>query len=591
MSLTKEQLVAVEAKGSAYIDACPGSGKTRVVVARLLRELERVRASPRKVACITYTNVAVDEIERRLGMLSSSEDRARLQVSTIHGFCLTNILRRFPHHIPGYGPSFRVVGPQDSGYQDAARRALKAHGLSGGAARFRYVGRGTDGRPSIDRSAGLTPAVVEAFWGHLREQGAIDFPSIVYFSAWILAMNPRIVRLLGARFASIVVDEFQDTSDLQVEILTRVAHESMTTFFLVGDKNQSIYGFQGARPKLMAQFAAAVGCQTNYPLSKNFRSTEAIIDDAERICPRSPRMRGKQSKLPVLPVSWVCADTAGAAVVDHFLPRVQKAGIAYADTAILASTAGPLKAVAKRIRGAGLTAAGGAVRPYAVYNHFTLICESVCGYASSRHPEGLGPMRRAVTRMLEEGGALAGSTWPRTQSMVCVALADAAVNLSLSHPGALEWCHGFSEVAWKILQNHGLVLPNQSNLLEPGRRELHAHLQNRPGITTSEMGWFAAPADRGRLNLLTIHGAKGSEFDAVAIIDLHEGRLPHRSARTLHDRDEERRKLYVAVTRARRLLMYVFDVSDSRNQPSSFLDFLSDRPGVQLGARRDGAAR
>jgi DNA helicase II / ATP-dependent DNA helicase PcrA len=113
MKLTDEQRAAVIEPGNVMLVACPGSGKTRAIVAKLLRAVEAVRGTPRRVACITYTNAAVHEIEQRLRTYGSTGDEELCDVSTIHSFCLNNILRHFFWKLPECRNGF-VVLPSDS---------------------------------------------------------------------------------------------------------------------------------------------------------------------------------------------------------------------------------------------------------------------------------------------------------------------------------------------------------------------------------------------------------------------------------------------------------------------------------------------
>lgn len=102
MRLTDEQSLAVNEDGNLLLTACPGSGKTRTLIAKAVREIERLRGSPRRVCCITYTNSAAQEIEQRASLEMQEGDELHLSVSTIHAFCLQEVLRPYGWLLPDY---------------------------------------------------------------------------------------------------------------------------------------------------------------------------------------------------------------------------------------------------------------------------------------------------------------------------------------------------------------------------------------------------------------------------------------------------------------------------------------------------------
>ena len=128
------------------------------------------------------------------------------------------------------------------------------------------------------------------FWRLCRDQGYIDFCTLLYYSFWLIRKYPEIADGIASRYALVLVDEFQDTTDLQVEILSEIAARGRSRFFLVGDPYQSIYGFAGARPELADVFADRIDARRDLSLSGNFRSSKPVIADAERLFARVPAM-------------------------------------------------------------------------------------------------------------------------------------------------------------------------------------------------------------------------------------------------------------------------------------------------------------
>ena len=182
-----------------------------------------------------------------------------------------------------------------------------------------------DGKPvgiGIERGA-LTPEVATAYWKRIREAGFVDFANIIYYSLLLLRKRPEILSHVSAKFAWILVDEFQDTTDLQVEILALIAGKNRT-LLLVGDPCQSIFGFAGARPDLAEQFAERIEARTDKQLSGNFRSSLPIIAHANTLYARTPPMTavGCSKKHTEQPV-WQHGASAFTVITDYFLPALE----------------------------------------------------------------------------------------------------------------------------------------------------------------------------------------------------------------------------------------------------------------------------
>lgn len=129
MKLTEEQRGAVRCDEDVMLTACPGSGKTRVIVSKMSGAIDAVRDTPRGVACITYTNAAVREIEARLRHHIQPGDEQYFDICTIHSFCLNHIFRSFCHLIPGYKHGFKVLTPDSADFEEHAAAVLASHGM------------------------------------------------------------------------------------------------------------------------------------------------------------------------------------------------------------------------------------------------------------------------------------------------------------------------------------------------------------------------------------------------------------------------------------------------------------------------------
>jgi DNA helicase-2/ATP-dependent DNA helicase PcrA len=581
MKLTNEQKEAVRWEENAMLTACPGSGKTRVIISKLSRAIDTVRDTPRAVACITYTNAAVHEIEARLRHHIQPGDDRYFDVGTIHSFCLNHIFRCFCHLIRGYKRGFKVLTPESADFEGHVTAVLAAHGRP--APRFTdledfaQLRVSPDGQPvgyGIERG-GLTPEIAKEFWKRTREAGFIDFASIIYYTFELLRRRPEILSYISAKFAWMLVDEFQDTTDLQVEILSLIASTKRTRFFLVGDPCQSIFRFAGARPDLADEFAARIAARTDLMLSGNFRSSVPIIDHANLLYPRTPAMTavGAAKDFTETP-EWRQGASAFDAIIDYFLPALDALDIPYGEAAILAPTWFSLLHLGRQLREYGISIVGPGARPYRRNRQFAPLAEQACGYMMEPRPEAIGAIERTLfNTIVDITGRASFDIFSYAGRVAVFRLIYEAQALQGAHAGAISWLEAAARGFTRILIEEGYLSRAEQDLFSRSVEEMKADMRNNrvdlENLTIDDLGIYANP--EAALKLSTLHNAKGREYQAVAMMDLHEGRIPFYQARTAEEFEEAKRLFYVGVTRAKRILLYVTDNSNPRNRPSRFL--------------------
>ena len=257
--LTAQQRAAVDYPDNLLLTACPGSGKTRTLIAKLVYELEAIRQTPRAICCITYTNTAVEEIEHRaLEQLNPGDDQ-HVFVSTIHSFCLNEIVRPFGWLRPDFRASRQVLTREDPKFEEIVRHA------AGQVNYFNLQARDFDDFESIALNAAgkligmatKNEAVARAapfYWQRCRDLDYVDFGTIVYEAYELIRDYPMIKKALGAKFRWFLIDEFQDTSELQIEILSLIFYAGRYKFFIVGRPGPINFRLRwrapGARPAL-----------------------------------------------------------------------------------------------------------------------------------------------------------------------------------------------------------------------------------------------------------------------------------------------------------------------------------------------------
>ncbi|MCC6076837.1 ATP-dependent helicase [Pseudomonas sp. GCM10022188] len=579
MRLTDEQKTAVAHDGNLLLTACPGSGKTRTLIAKAVREIEELRGSPRRVCCITYTNSAAQEIEQRASLQMQDGDATHLSVSTIHAFCLQEILRPYGWLLPEFSGVMRVLTRDNPDFEEIANHAAAQVGLRQLKLReyddFESLSVNAAGE-LIGQSAQNTAVSMASpyFWRRCAELGYIDFCSIIYRSYRILRDHPRVANSLCSKFAWFLVDEFQDTTELQIEILRQLYDAGGSKFFLVGDLAQSIYAFTGARPELVVPFGEYINARTDLTLSQNFRSSAHVVDHAERLFPRNPAMSavGKYHAFQAEPV-LIRNVTAFEAITEYFLPILDEHGIGLGDATILGKDWASLSNLSRQLRSFGTPVVGPGARPYRRSRLFATLAEQLCGAIVETQADTMRQLERAVFHAVQEiTGQPRFDVFSHEGRVLIIRLLRAA-RRHAAHDGALIWLDNVSQETGKLMYEAGLIDLVQSGLFYASVQEMKMDMDRQQVDTANlrieDLGLFASPTKALRLS--TIHYAKGREYAAVALIGLRQGSFPHFYATSPDAILSEKRLFYVGVTRAERVLMYVSERDRWSNPPSHFL--------------------
>lgn len=579
-NLTPQQAAAVEHGGNMMLTACPGSGKTRTLIAKLVKEIEGVRGSPKQICCITYTNTAVQEIEQRTREQMQPDDERHFVVSTIHAFCLNDVVRPFGWLRPDLAAGRRILIRENPDFDlicgVAAERVNLLQLAPIDLDAFENLALDSNGQ--IVGQAAENEAVARAapyFWAECQARGYITFSSIIYGAYQLLRDYPDLAAGLCARYPWFLIDEFQDTTELQIEILRLLNRTGRSRFFAVGDLAQSIFGFTGARPELVEPFAIAIGARTDLSLFGNFRSSQRVVNHAERLFARVPAMvaLGPDHGYPVEPF-LVRGVSTFAAITEHFLPALEAQGIPLGSATILAKDWGSLIALSRRLRDFQVPVVGPGARPYRRSRLFAALAEQLCGAVTDPNPQTTHQLERALFHALQElTGNARLDVFSYDGRRVIIRLLREAERLAALQEGAVAWLDTMSASTGRILQDADYVGAQQAGLFFASVQEMKADMARQnidtANLSIDDLGLFASPTRALRLS--TIHYAKGREYDAVALIGLRRGSFPHFRAQSADAIEAEKRQFYVGVTRARKLLMYVAEQDNWNNPPSMFL--------------------
>lgn len=279
--LNPEQEKAIYNENSILLIACPGSGKTRTITYKIAYELSKLESNKQYIVAITYTNRAADEIKERIELLGV--DTEQLWIGTIHSFCVEWILKPYHMYIEELRFGYDIINTNDTEnylvslcasystpkkkitYWDCLCYCFTSEGLKINCT-----------KPTIKETVEL---IIRDYYQNLKEKHEIDYELILYYSYCLLKENKSICKTLSNIFPYILIDEYQDTKELQYMILGAILKTGKENkAFIVGDPNQSIYGNLGGFPMDKDQLESVTGLYYDeLSLSNNYRSSSLLV--------------------------------------------------------------------------------------------------------------------------------------------------------------------------------------------------------------------------------------------------------------------------------------------------------------------------
>lgn len=594
--LNHEQHTAVTLPNqSALILAGAGSGKTRVLTTRIAWLVSTGQVSPQGILAVTFTNKAAREMLLRLSAMLSINMHG-LWMGTFHGLC--NRMLRIHHREALLPQTFQILDSADQ--LSTIKRLMKVLNVDD----EKYPPRELQGFISSSKEKGLRAHEVDAFDPYTRRkveifaaydeqcqrEGVVDFSELLLRCYELLTRNQPLRDHYQARFRHILVDEFQDTNRLQYQWLKLLAGQH-NALFAVGDDDQSIYAFRGANIGNMQELTHDFQVQRVIKLEQNYRSHGNILDAANALIRNNPGRLGKnlwtsENKGEQLRVYEAPTDAEEARFIVDEATQLHEEGIQLSEMAILYRSNAQSRVIEH-----ALVSAGVAYRVYGGLRFFErqeikhalaylrLIQNTDDDNALLRiinfPTRGIGA--RTIEQLQAAARAQNSSLWrmaKHTGGKVAtfVALiemmADATRELPLPetighmllHSGLLEHYQNETGTRQREAQER---LENLNELVNAATLFVH---ENEDDSLTSflthaalESGENQAEASADALHLMTVHSSKGLEFHTVFMSGLEEGLFPHHGSRATNTGvDEERRLMYVAITRAQRRLYLTF---------------------------------
>ncbi|GAB2450763.1 hypothetical protein GCM10027187_18220 [Streptosporangium sandarakinum] len=569
--LHPKQRAAVLYLGNVALRAGPGSGKTRTLVARIAYLLQTQISAFRGVACITYAKAAADEIRRRV-LHSGVRAEGRIACSTVHSFCLNEILRAFA---PLTGQPALQAGQvlNKTAVESLLQRCFDQVGIAETLAQYR-TNENTRIRRALACNEPLDafdPREVQAarlYEEQLTVREEIDFEAMVMRAVRIVRENESVRDLLHARFPHLIVDEYQDLGGVLHELVTTLHDLAGITVFAVGDTDQSVYGFTGADARYLTALAARDDFY-DLELDVNYRSGQDIITAAEAALgtPRGRRARDGA------PPGTVHLEQVHRGLEDHarlacdLTQEAQRRQISPEQIAILYPQRGPLlDALHSELtrRQLDFLHERDDKLPDGTISHFIQRCASraVTNYQIHSAPD----TERSDMLHRAEAPSLAALARDLTTLRTEAHLPPPASRLFLLR--ALQTCldpqplYPASASAYDWLQQLRAILaldavatshPDQDNVTS---LDDLARLCRSKNLMLQDLAQGEQVI--GKVLLTTYHAAKGREFDTVILPGLLNGIIPRNSipdrgkwrSPTAKELAEQRRTFYVALTRA-----------------------------------------
>ena len=628
--LNPEQLQAITLPNqSALILAGAGSGKTRVLTTRIAHLIQSGQTSPHSVLAVTFTNKAAKEMLVRISAMLPINPRG-MWVGTFHGLC--HRMLRAHHQDASLPPTFQIL---DSADQLAMiKRVLKALFIDD----KKFPPRQVQWFINNAKESGLRAAQVvaedvfsrrmqelyQAYEQQCHREGVVDFAELLLRCYELLSRNELLCLHYRERFHHILVDEFQDTNPLQykwLKLLAGMGTATTATVFAVGDDDQSIYAFRGACSSNMRDFERDFGISKVIKLEQNYRSHGNILDAANALIQNNPERLGKnlwtaEGKGEPLRIYNAPNDFDEAAFIIEEIKALHHDGLALSEIALLYRSNAQSRVLEHGLFNAGL--------PYRVYGGMRFFDRQEIKHALAylrliANPDDDGALLRVINfpargigpRSIEQ---LNDAAQTQNSSLWMAALEKCGgdtEDLLQQSSKNLKGITGFVQLITRMRQQcAGLPLPQviehmltQSELLMhyTKERESAERIENLQELVNAatlfvheatddslaeflahaslEAGEHQAGSGQDALQLMTVHAAKGLEFHSVFLSGLEEGLFPHEnSLNEANGTDEERRLMYVAMTRARRRLYISFAQSrllhgqTRYNIPSRFLD-------------------
>jgi len=588
--LNREQLTAAKhGEGPCMVLAGPGTGKTTVITSRVINLIKCKLVPPENILVVTFSRAAANEMKERYGRLSGNRADEKVSFGTFHSI-FYKLLRQYKGYkledLIDENHKFNIirnfVRRMESGFTEDEEQVRDIIGD------MEYIistmSEAEDFKPGSCSSSQLK-GIMKEYSEYKQKSGKYDYDDILFDCFHMLRKNSGILKEVRERFKYILVDEFQDINALQFEAIKLIA-EPLNNIFIVGDDDQSIYGFRGAAPDILLNFERLYsGCSKIY-LKTNYRSTSNILASALSVINTNNNRYSKDLEAVngqgSLPVVFEAEDfEQEARIIASRIGQMIKNGREYSDFAVIYRTNLQSRSVIDAFldcRIPFITFDG----MISIYNHW--IYKDIISYL--KLGTGLGDTRdfirimnkpkRYISRdMMEKAencggdfiqGIIGQGSLNRLQINGVFGLKNDLKRLGGMNPlNAVRYIRnvmGYDEYLKEYAASKGISTKGLSEIIEEiessagGFKSILNYMQHTEDVVEKLGQKEYTNSGHNNVKLLTMHKAKGLEFETIFICGSVEGLTPYikddSALRT--DPEEERRLFYVAMTRAKREL-------------------------------------
>ncbi|MCT8469167.1 DNA helicase Rep [Chromohalobacter canadensis] len=608
----RQQEAARYIDGPCLVLAGAGSGKTSVITTKIAYLIQECGMSARKIAAVTFTNKAAREMKERVGEMLKGREGHGLTVSTFHTLGL-NIIRGELKTL-GYKPGFSLFDPEDAKallrdlmQKEADTDAEQINAVQGQISQWKndLVLPGQAISHAADEDAQYAARVYEAYSRHLKAYNAVDFDDLILLPVVLLRDNPEALARWQRKIQYMLVDEYQDTNVSQYQ-LVKLLMDERATFTVVGDDDQSIYAWRGARPENLVTLGEDFPRLNVIKLEQNYRSTGTILRAANTLIGNNPHVyektlwseMGQGDAIRVIVNRHEEAEAER--VASEILTRRIKERAEWRDFAVLYR--GNFQArllelklqhyqIPYKLSGGTSFFSRNEIKDAMAYlrllinpgddNAFLRIVnvprrevgpgtlEKLANYATERqvslfaacHEIGLEQVlpTRAVERLSRFTHFIDGVRRRMDQGDAIAAIRDMLREMDYE-----AWL--FQNASAPTIAERRMA--NVWTLVDQLEKSMHRDDEDGDASEETDdvqsaisrlvlrdiLEQQAEEDDSDRVQLLTMHASKGLEFPHVYLMGLEEELLPHRNAVEAGTIEEERRLAYVGITRARRTL-------------------------------------
>jgi superfamily I DNA/RNA helicase len=567
--LNPEQTEAVLLPGSVFLVACPGSGKTRTLTYKIAYELSQLNSTRKFIVAITYTHRAADEIHERIENMGV--DTSQLWIGTIHAFCLEWIIKPYGIYDQKLARGYRIID------QHEREKLLEKLHSSHNSQRFNiydydfYFTPNKCVRTCSDKKKhDLTRTILKEYFKTLYDNHQIDFELILWHACKLIKNNLTISILLSKLFSTVLIDEYQDTKEIQYSIITSIlrAGDGATNLFMVGDPNQAIYASLGGYPIAIDELKTLTGIQiTERKLSLNYRSSERIIKYFENFNVYNTTIVAAAHERDYSSlVSYnkkVTRKDLIVEIVRLIRYNVETLGIPPNEICVLAPQWIHLATMTRRlvVEMPEYKFDGPGMVPFArdIENFWYKLSRIILTEPSPSMYIRRFRWAGEILKELEDAGI-------DTSGLSRKSLLRECNSISIDEKNGISFLRIFFDTLFDRLGISFHTFPH----LEDHYQAFFASSESRIAKIKSEgidaiddISFFKRVfQNRSGITVSTIHGVKGAEFDVVIGYALLNGMVPHFSDKNGHE--SAQKMLYVLGSRARKNL-HLFSETDRRN--------------------------